>query len=249
MTTASAQASTNVVAIRFRLQYPDVETFIAKYATNISEGGIFLASLDPPEVGSQVRFELIIADSLTLLHGEGEVVWIAPFDPMNPMAVCGMSLRFSRLDAEGQQLIARVLQYKADHPERFVTPAPDPYASVAYRPNPPVRLGKTDPPAAPLAADSIPTPEPAAAAPAPPLADVSSAVTPRMSDATPPTSTLTPKPSALTPKPSTVTPKVAAMEAELAELLKPRSPSSVTPNDASRRLSELLDRRLRPSRT
>ena len=37
--------------------------------------------------------------------------------------------------------------------------------------------------------------------------------------------------------------------AELAELLKPRAPSSVTPTDASRRLSELLDRRLRPSRT
>lgn len=249
MTTPSAQASSNLVAIRFRLQYPDVETFVAKYATNISAGGIFLASLDPPEVGTLVRFELIIGDSQTLMHGEGEVVWTAPFDPMNPMAVCGMSLRFVRLDEEGQQIVAQVLQYKADRPERFVTPAPDPYASVAYRPHPPAHLGTTEPPHPRPAAEPAPIAAPPIAPPAPVPTDVSSAITPRMSDATPQTSAVTPKPSSVTPKPSSVTPKVAALEAELAELLKPRAPSSVTPNDASRRLSELLDRRLRPSRT
>lgn len=249
MTTASAHASSNVVAIRFRLQYPDVETFIAKYATNISEGGIFLASMDPPEVGSIVRFELLIGDSLTLMHGEGEVVWTSPFDPMNPMAVCGMSLRLDRLDEEGQQLIAKVLQYKASHPERFVKPAPDPYASVAYRPQPPTHLVQPPSPVQPAVSPPAPTPEPPVNPHAPTPHDVFSALTPRLSDATPQPSTVTPKPSALTPKPSAVTPKAAAMEAELAELLKPRAPSSVTPTDASRRLSELLDRRLRPSRT
>ena len=74
MSTASAPASPTLVSIRFRLQYPDVETFIAKYAVNISEGGMFIASMDAPPVGTVVRFELSIAGGLSILHGEGEVV-------------------------------------------------------------------------------------------------------------------------------------------------------------------------------
>jgi len=201
VTTASDSAQPDVVSIRFRLQYPDVETFVAKYAVNISAGGMFIASMDPPPVGVIVRFELSIAGGLPILRGEGEVVWIVAFDPMQPMATCGMSLRFQRVDADGQALIQRVLTYQAAHPEQFVKDAPDPYASVAYRPRPPSHV--------PLPSPSARSPETTETAP-PPSSDV---------------------------------------DGELADLLKPRAASAVTPADASRKLAELLDRRLRPSRT
>ncbi len=249
----------NVIAIRFRLQYPDVETFIAKYAANISEGGIFIASMDPPEVGALVRFELSIAGGLTLLHGEGDVVWTTPFDPMRPMAACGMSLRLQRVDADGQTLIARVLAYKAAHPQQFVTAAPDPYASVAYRPKPPTQVPSVAAPpvaAPPVAAPPAevplaptPTHEPVATAVAePPVA----AEPENSATATAPASTIS---SAVTPTEPRPEPPPAAkttpapLDSELANLLKPRAKSMVTPTDASRRLAELLDRRLRPSRS
>jgi molecular chaperone DnaK len=219
VTIASASAQPDVVSIRFRLQYPDVETFVAKYAVNISAGGIFIASMDPPPVGVIVRFELSIAGGQPILRGEGEVVWTVAFDPMQPMATCGMSIRFQRVDAEGQLLIQRVLAYQAAHPEQFVKDAPDPYASVAYRPQPP---------------SYVPAPAPSARSP----------VT---------THTTTPEPAASSgsSQSSRVTPTAPAadVDGELADLLKPRAASAVTPADASRKLAELLDRRLRPSRT
>lgn len=234
---ASAPAQPDVIAIRFRLQYPDVETFVAKYAVNISEGGMFIASMEPPSVGSIVRFELSIAGGELVLRGEGEVVWVAPFDPLRPMDACGMSLRFQRMDADSMAMVRRVLSYKTDHPERFIQPAPDPYATTAYRPQPPV---------------SGPT-EPAPAKLPPPPVDPSSQQTPvHDSLAASPLSlsARTPVPgesSHPASHPSMITP--AALEEELADLLKPKAASSVTPADASKMLSELLDRRLRPSRT
>ena len=254
VTTASAPMQPNVIAIPFRLQYPDVETFIAKYAVNISEGGIFIASMDPPEVGALVRFELSIAGGLTLLHGEGDVVWTTPFDPMRPMAACGMSLRLQRVDADGQALIARVLAYKAAHPQQFVTAAPDPYASVAYRPKPPTQVPSVavPPVAAPPAEVPLapmPTHEPVPTAVAePPVAAEPENSAPATAPASTISSAATPTEPRPEPPPAAKT-TPAPVDSELANLLKPRAKSMVTPTDASRRLAELLDRRLRPSRS
>jgi uncharacterized protein (TIGR02266 family) len=250
----------NVIAIRFRLQYPDVETFIAKYAANISEGGIFIASMDPPEVGALVRFELSIAGGLTLLHGEGDVVWTTPFDPLRPMAACGMSLRLQRVDADGQALIARVLAYKAAHPQQFVTAAPDPYASVAYRPKPPTQVPSVAAPpsqrhrslAPPAEVPLAPTPThervATAVAEAPVAAVPENSATPATAPASTISSAATPTEPRPDPPPAAKT-TPAPVDSELANLLKPRAKSMVTPTDASRRLAELLDRRLRPSRS
>ncbi|MBL9042268.1 MAG: TIGR02266 family protein [Myxococcales bacterium] len=240
MSTASAPVTPALVSIRFRLQYPDVETFIAKYAVNISEGGMFIASMDAPPVGTVVRFELSIAGGLSILHGEGEVVWTALFDPQSPMAPCGMSVRFLRMDADGQALIRRVLAYKAAHGEQFLQAAPDPYASIAYRPQPP---SLSPPP--PVPAKAAPEPaasEPAAVEPTPPSA--TTAKPGAQASQSTPQSRVTPNTSAASPSPSPV-------DNELAGLLtpRPRTDSEVTPNLASQRLAELLDRRLRPSRS
>ncbi|HND11923.1 MAG TPA: TIGR02266 family protein [Pseudomonadota bacterium] len=237
MNSASESAQPDVIAIRFRLQYPDVDTFVAKYAVNISEGGIFIASMDPPAVGSIVRFELSIAGGQPILRGEGQVVWNAPFDPLRPMDTCGMSLRFLRMDADGVALIRRVLSYKSDHPERFFTAAPDPYATAAYRPQPPAQshpqVAQTPQPSVSQDPSSKQTP----------VHDSLAASQLSMSARTPVPGEA-PRPAS---HPSMITP--AALEEELADLLKPKAASTVTPADASKKLSELLDRRLRPPRT
>lgn len=228
MNPASAPAKPDVIAIRFRLQYPDVDTFVAKYAANISEGGIFIASMEPPAVGTTVRFELSIAGGQPILRGEGEVVWNAPFDPLRPMDASGMSIRFQRLDADGVALIRRVLAFKTENPELFVTAAPDPYATDAYRPHPPSTTSS-------LEHRTSQRPD----------GDTTETTQPTESTKTPVPGDTEPRHAAS--HPSTITP--AALDEELADLLKPKAASSVTPADASKKLAELLDRRLRPSRT
>jgi uncharacterized protein (TIGR02266 family) len=110
---ATTPSSSEPLAIRFRLQYADVETFVEKYARNISEHSMFVASLDPPAEGTVVRLELSISGGQPILRGEGEVTQCFAFDPERPLDPSGMTVRFRRMDEEGQRLMARVLAFKA----------------------------------------------------------------------------------------------------------------------------------------
>ena len=51
-------------SMRIRLKYPDVETFISKYAVNISRGGIFIATKTPKAVGTHLKFEFMLANEV-----------------------------------------------------------------------------------------------------------------------------------------------------------------------------------------
>jgi molecular chaperone DnaK len=62
--------------VRVRLRYPDLETFIEKYAPNVTRGGIFLASREPRPVGDVLRFEVMLRQGGPVLSGEGRVTWV-----------------------------------------------------------------------------------------------------------------------------------------------------------------------------
>ena len=100
-------------ALRIRLRYPDVETFIDKYATNVSKGGIFIATRTPKPVGATVRFEFQLADGSPVVKGEGKVIWVKEFDPQQPHRPHGMGLKFTRLDSASRGVLERLLAHKA----------------------------------------------------------------------------------------------------------------------------------------
>lgn len=102
-------------AMRIKLKYPDVDTFIQRYSVNISRGGIFIATRTPKPVGTTVRFEFQLATAAPVIRGEGQVIWIKPFDPEQPRRVHGMGVRFTRLDPESRALIDRALEWKKAH--------------------------------------------------------------------------------------------------------------------------------------
>ncbi len=102
--------------MRIRLKYPDVETFVEKYAPNISEGGMFIQSRAPQPVGTLLRFELMLQDGTPLLKGEGHVIWVKEYDAAHPTRVHGMGVRFEALDAASQLMIARVVASKEEEP-------------------------------------------------------------------------------------------------------------------------------------
>jgi uncharacterized protein (TIGR02266 family) len=119
-------------SMRIKLKYPDVETFIQKYAVNISRGGIFIATKQPKAVGTFVRFEFLLSDATTtsIIRGEGQVQWTKEFDPKQPNKAHGMGVKFSRLDAGSQAVIDRALRWRADHGTNPGVPVPIPTSSA-----------------------------------------------------------------------------------------------------------------------
>jgi uncharacterized protein (TIGR02266 family) len=133
--------------MRIKLKYPDVETFIQKYAVNISRGGIFIATKTPKPVGTPLKFEFLLANSdagQSIIRGEGQVQWTREFDPQQPTKAHGMGVRFLRLDDESQAVVDRALAWRAAHSAAKGAPdAPTPPPS-AVEPSRPVSL--TPPP-------------------------------------------------------------------------------------------------------
>ena len=118
--------------MRIKLKYPDVETFIQKYAVNISRGGIFIATKQPKPVGTFVRFEFLLSDAgaTSIIRGEGQVQWTKDFDPKNPAKAHGMGVKFTRLDADSQGVIDRALRWRAEHGTNPGAPVPIPTSSA-----------------------------------------------------------------------------------------------------------------------
>jgi uncharacterized protein (TIGR02266 family) len=123
-----------MVAIRLQLPYTGRDAFVREYAINMSAAGMFIAALQPPSVGSVVRFEVVLADHKPILRGEGQVVFTtSPSSPAPPGEqsageLSGFGLRFTRLSAESQGVLAQVLAFKTAHPALFFAPVADPYS-------------------------------------------------------------------------------------------------------------------------
>ncbi len=149
--------------MRIKLKYPDIETFIQKYAVNISRGGIFIATKQPKPVGTPLKFEFLLANTETgtsIIRGEGQVQWTREFDPAQPNKAHGMGVRFTRLDPESQGVVDRALAWRAQQqkpaPEPAAEPAPErgasPHAPLADAPSEPTRVAPSSEIAAALGA-------------------------------------------------------------------------------------------------
>ena len=101
--------------MRIKLKYPDVDTFIHKYAVNISRGGIFIATKTPKPVGTHIKFEFQLQAGTSLIRGEGQVQWTREYDPAAPQRAHGMGVRFLRLDPASQSIVDRALKWRVEH--------------------------------------------------------------------------------------------------------------------------------------
>lgn len=106
--------------MRIKLKYPNVETFIQKYAMNISRGGIFIATKSPKPVGTLLKFEFLLANAAgtSLIRGEGQVQWTREYDPSQPQKAHGMGVKFTKLDEGSQAVVDRALKWRAEHGRR-----------------------------------------------------------------------------------------------------------------------------------
>lgn len=120
---------TPLTYLRCTLDYPSLDEFVAGYGRNLSNAAVFLPMREPLDVGSGVRFELVLADSQIALRGEGTVSVRAPYEPGAPERLHGVGLRISKLDAASRGVLERVVAYKVTHPGEFFEPARDPILS------------------------------------------------------------------------------------------------------------------------
>ena len=96
-----------------RLRYAAFETFIEKFAPNVTRGGLFLASRTPRPVGDVFAFEVQLAGGEVALSGDGKVTWVRAFDPAAPNKPHGMGVQFLRLDPPSREMVNQMLARKA----------------------------------------------------------------------------------------------------------------------------------------
>ena len=92
-----------------RMHFEKFSSFVEEYSSKLSLGGMFVATRDPRPVGSEVAFDLRLADGFRLVHGHGEVAWVR-LQEGGPGRPAGMALRFVALDEKGRGLVLKVLE-------------------------------------------------------------------------------------------------------------------------------------------
>jgi molecular chaperone DnaK len=103
---------TSLPLVRVRLKHIDPETFVQRFAPNVTRGGIFLASRDPRPVGALVRFEVALVSGAVMLAGQGRVAWVKPYDAAEPTRAHGMGVQFTELDPATRPMFERLLARK-----------------------------------------------------------------------------------------------------------------------------------------
>jgi uncharacterized protein (TIGR02266 family) len=108
----------DIPLVRLQLRYPDEDTFIQRFAPNVTRGGIFLASRTPFPVGAVIAFEVSLMQGPPLLAGTGKVAWVREFNPQEPQRAHGMGVQFLAVAPGSRPMLERLLTHKAAPPLR-----------------------------------------------------------------------------------------------------------------------------------
>jgi uncharacterized protein (TIGR02266 family) len=110
--------------IRIRLRYADLDTFVAKFAPNVTRGGVFLASRNIQAVGTVIPFEIQLTGGEIVLAGQGRVTWVKEFNPNEPHRPYGMGVQFMSVEPMTMPILARILRAKEFGTQRRSTTGP-----------------------------------------------------------------------------------------------------------------------------
>lgn len=93
-------------AVKMLLDYPDSEAYLYDYSTNLSEGGIFLKTIENLPIGKSMSIKFTIPNDINLLEATGIVKWVtteqeAAANNISP----GVGIEFTRIKEETKQRI------------------------------------------------------------------------------------------------------------------------------------------------
>jgi Tfp pilus assembly protein PilZ len=101
-------------SVHLRLNCPDAENFVDRFAPNVTRGGIFLPTHHAREVGASIHFEIALLDDTVVFAGDGVVTWAKPK---------GMGVKFTTLDPATEPMLERLLSRRAAT-ARLASPTP-----------------------------------------------------------------------------------------------------------------------------
>ena len=99
------------VVLKIRFKSASLKDFIRKHAIDVSQGGIFIRTKSPLEVGTPLKFEFLLREEEPLIDGEATVVWTRD-EASKEDADPGMGLRFDRLPGASKNVLEKILREK-----------------------------------------------------------------------------------------------------------------------------------------
>ena len=97
------------IPIRMRVQYEQLDDFLDDYASNISLGGMFIASSQPLIIGTRFRLRFRLPDRSRAIETYATVRWTVDPDPNNPSQQSGMGIQFDPLASPDLKIIEQWL--------------------------------------------------------------------------------------------------------------------------------------------
>jgi hypothetical protein len=107
-------ASQKSVVLRLKLKYDSISTFLDRFSPNIGRSGIFLHSKTPRPVGTEIRFELLLANDEPMIVGVGVVKDVMGPGTAYPERPSGMLLEFSKVTRQSREVILKVIARRAE---------------------------------------------------------------------------------------------------------------------------------------
>jgi uncharacterized protein (TIGR02266 family) len=99
------------IAARFGVRFATVQDFVLEYAANISAGGVFVHSNDPPPLKSVVRVEMELPGGGGTVPARGVVVHrVTPEEAEAKGTLAGMGVQFIDADDEFRQKIDAAIE-------------------------------------------------------------------------------------------------------------------------------------------
>ncbi len=95
--------------VAFEVHYQTAQEFLSAYSRNISGGGIFIRTQQPPPLNQKVQLRFTMPGIAHPFECEGIVVWSSPV-PSRGVLPSGMGIKFLDLDPESRQLIVEFVK-------------------------------------------------------------------------------------------------------------------------------------------
>jgi len=102
-----------LLSLKIRYKSATLEDFIERYSSDISRGGVFIKAKKPLAVGTLLKFEFMLQDESTLIHGVGRVVWRREDADASPQDPAGMGIKFIKMDADSRAVVQKIADDRA----------------------------------------------------------------------------------------------------------------------------------------
>ena len=96
-------------------RFESIDEFVSEYAEDVSLGGMFIRTDEPPEEGSVIFLQFTLRDGSKLVEGLAKVCWCLPPNKASKLGrVPGMGVQFLHFDEESQTAVKDIVAVIAE---------------------------------------------------------------------------------------------------------------------------------------